>query len=224
MKLIFKNNYIEESYKNEDAPVINFIKELEKKRYSYLEVGSGLGRFAKIIRDNYQNIDVTCLEINPELSKITLDYGINTINKNFMENQFPDNQFDIVHCSHIIEHFIYPEIIRVLDELLRITKKEGFCIIRSPLMYPGFYDDIDHVRPYPPSSIINYFNLKEQQIKGSYNIEVINLWLRREKLVIKRFSTIKVIRFINYFLECCWSKYRKPCAEPNGYVLILKKR
>ena len=36
MKFIFQNNYNEETYKNEDTTVTNFIKELDKnKRYSY---------------------------------------------------------------------------------------------------------------------------------------------------------------------------------------------
>ena len=85
----------------------------------------------------------------------------------------------IVHCSHLIEHFKYPEVAQVIDELLRVTKIGGICIIRSPLMWEYFYCDLDHVRPYPPEAIISYFNNDQQQRKGQSKIQVLNIWYRK---------------------------------------------
>ena len=42
----------------------------------------------------------------------------------------PDNQYDIIICYHVLEHI--QNDIKAMDELKRITKPGGICIIQTP--------------------------------------------------------------------------------------------
>lgn len=219
-----KQKFVDEGYNHEDQEVIKFFNTLDKnKNYKYLEVGSGLGRFPLKIKNNYNNINVECLEINPDLAAITSKNGLPTTIGNVVILPYLDESFEIVHCSHVIEHFKYPEITQVLDELVRVTKVSGYIIIRGPLWHPDFYLDIDHVRPYPPETILNYFNNQQQQKVGKGNVKIINCWYRRQNYKIFNIGISKIKYFINAFFAVLWVYFRFPFSKKNGYVLILQK-
>lgn len=227
LKFLFlqqKQKFVEESNNHEDKLVVNFLETLEKNKvWKYLEVGSGIGRFPLKIQQNYKNIDIECVEINPDLVKITNDLGLKTVVADVTSLPYPAESFDIVHCSHVIEHFKYPEIVQVLEQLYSTIRPGGYIIIRSPLMHPGFYLDIDHVRPYPPETILNYFKNQQQQKVGTGNLKVIACWYRRENCKIYNVGSSKIKYFINAFLALSWLYIRFPFARKNGYVLILQK-
>ena len=134
---------------------------------------------------------------------------------------FSDNSFDIMHCSHVIEHFGYPAITQALDELFRVAKINGYVIIRSPFMHPGFYNDIDHVRPYPPKTIMQYFNHKQQQKTSAQKIKIISEFHRPEPYEIN--SNFKIITRVNYLLKLIWSKFGWPRGISSGYAAIFQK-
>lgn len=223
---------------NEDLPVLDFIDSLDKeKSNSLIEVGSGLCRFVDKLKSRYDFLNITCFEINPELAKIADEKGFVVINDSFLNNKIPTDSFDVVHCSHVIEHFRYPEVAQLIDELLRITKVGGLCAIRSPLMWEDFFIDLDHVRPYPPEAIVNYLNNEQQQKKGNNKVKIELIWYRTSP---KKYNKIdktsffypnkyireilnKIIVRINTKMEISWNKYRWPSGKPNGYVLIMRK-
>ena len=221
---------------NEDMPVIDYIESINNgQKITMLEVGSGECRFVKKIQKLYPNIEITCIEINPDLAEIAVGLGCTVINKNILDVQL-DDRYDIVHCSHVIEHFGYPEITNVLDFLTSSVKSDGRLIIRSPLLWDFFYNDIDHIRMYPPESISNYFNYKQQQKQGSANIEVEKIWHRTSPKQLELVSTWHFayglffcrgminwfIKKINCIYRSLWARYRWPSTRPNGYVMIVK--
>lgn len=222
-QLKFLMKKIEEKYSqisnnHEDRSVLDFLMSLgEERLYHYLEIASGRGRFPLIIKNRFPNFDITCLEINHNLTKITSDFGLKTIEKNILNNEFISESFDIIHASHIIEHFKYPDVALFLDELFRLVKKNGYIIIRSPLMHNRFYHDIDHVRPYPPESIFSYFLNDQQQKVGRHNIKVIKKWYRKSEIFIENAP------LMSFLLKFLWVIFRFPKSRPNGYVLILQK-
>jgi ubiquinone/menaquinone biosynthesis C-methylase UbiE len=219
-----KQKFIDESNNREDREVVKFLNTLAKdKPWKYLEVGSGLGRFSLKVKNLFQNINIECFEINPDLAKITSDKGLKTTVGNAIDMSYPDESFDVVHCSHVIEHFKYPEVTELLDQLMRVTKTSGYIIIRSPLWYPGFYLDIDHIRPYPPETILSYFKNKQQQKIGTGNLEIINCWYRRENYKIFNIGSSKIKYFFNALLAFSWTYIKFPFSKKNGYVLILRK-
>lgn len=68
-------------------------------------------------------------------------------NSYFIEDEklpFPDDKFDIINMAEVIEHVPGDKIEKILSELVRVIKKNGFIIITTP-NYPikRFYDIVD---------------------------------------------------------------------------------
>ena len=231
-----KRNY---KYRDNDADwdqhVFAFLdKVFGSKHFSYLEVGSGLCKWVSQLPKQYPNIEITCIEINPDLAQIAKDNGFHVINKNVLEVNDLE-QYDVVHCSHVIEHFKYPEVANLLDFLSSSTKKGGYTIIRTPLLWEKFYYDLDHVRPYPPEAVINYFHNCQQQKVGKAepivlqiqymvnplcynNLQPWNLLFRIRPL---SFIYNHAINCLNSVLKFFWNFLRYPCKAPKGYTIFL---
>ena len=132
---LIQKKYIKECGINEDSTVINFLKKLDtNKNYNYLEAGAGLGRFPLLLKNELKlkNLNITCLDANETLVKELNQKNLKSITGDLIKLPFKDEEFDIVHCSHVIEHLGYPEITKALDEIFRIAKIKGYVIIRSP--------------------------------------------------------------------------------------------
>ncbi len=215
--------YDKKTYKKEDDVVFSFLNGLDvKNKIDYLEVGSGLCRFPLIIKDKYRNLSIKCLEKNKDLVDFGVGKGLDVVYGDVTKISFDDQKFDVVHCSHVIEHLDYKSVTESLDEMLRILKPNGYLIIRSPLMYPGFYFDIDHIRPYPPESILSYFSNRQQQKKGKYKVEEVVRWYRKEAVLIYN-SRNTMFKILNLALKFSWLFFNYPKAKPNGYVMIMKR-
>lgn len=221
---------------NEDLPVIDYISSIYNgQELTLLEIGSGECRFTKKINKLFPNIRITCIEINPELAKIAIDCGFEVLNQNILDVT-SSREYDIVHCSHVIEHFPYPEVTQLLEFIVASTKVNMCFIIRTPLLWEQFYYDIDHIRPYSYESIWLYFNLKQQQKQGKATIELRSLWYRTLPKHIDHLQTWnllyllkplrrlinKIIDKINRLYEFLWKRFRIPSSRPNGYVAIIR--
>lgn len=189
------------------------------------DIGSGLCHFLDYVNTEYTNIECHSVDINQDLVNIALEKGYKSVLGNILELPFPDSSFDYVHCSHVIEHLKYPDVINAIDELFRITKKNGCVILRSPLVLNHrFYNDIDHIRPYPPDAILNYFNNPQQQITGKYKIKEVSRWYTRIAYEFNYYRyTGKWVKPLNFLLKLCWSFINFPKAKPNNYGIIFRK-
>lgn len=222
--IYFSKKYNQATVDSENGPVIKFLNSLSSdNKLSYLEVGSGLGNFVDIV-GKMNKFNVTCLEINPELAKITESLGYKTVNVNILNNDFKDEEFDIVHCSHVIEHLSYPFVVKALDELIRVTKKGGYIILRSPLMSPDFFTSINHIRPYPPKAIFDFYSNPQQQVTGKFKIKKVKEIFRKEAILVCRYSDSRLALSLNLIMKIFWLYFRFPFAKPNGYTLILKRQ
>lgn len=59
------------------------------------------------------------------------DYPAGTIYMDITEIGFPDNHFDIIICSHVLEHV--PDDRKAMRELLRVLKPGGLAVLLVPL-------------------------------------------------------------------------------------------
>lgn len=233
IKRNYKNCAIRE---NEDVPVLDYIKKtFEGGEFSLLEVGSGECRFVKKIAEIYPNAKITCIEINSDLARIAIESGFEVINDNVL-NVKPDKEYDLVHCSHVIEHFGYPQVAQLLDFLVASTKIGCAVILRSPLMYDKFYYDLDHIRPYPPRAIERYFSAPQTQRVGKADINIEKVWYRTSPWQITsivEWNILHSVKFIRVLLNrliewtnrlffYSWDLFRHPATKPNGYVMIFR--
>ena len=202
------------------------IKFEEGKNPRLLDVGSGLCNFLEYARENFSNLQIKSVDINKNLVDFANSKGFECIEANILQLPFDDDEFDIVHCSHVIEHLKYPDVITAIDELFRVTKKDGFIILRSPLVINHrFYLDIDHIRPYPPDAIINYFKNIQQQKVGNPDVTEVTRWYTKIAFEINYYRyTGNWVKPLNYLLKILWILVKFPKARPNNYGLVLQKR
>ena len=115
-----------------------------------LDAGCGAGGFLELME----------LE-NPNIASLGIDIGFPSsfaakapfIRGSVTSLPFADNSFDLVTCSHVIEHLTNP--IPCLRELLRVCKPGCMVYIEAPSprstwipFFNIFWDDPTHVRPY----------------------------------------------------------------------------
>ncbi|WP_299410510.1 class I SAM-dependent methyltransferase [Acaryochloris sp. IP29b_bin.148] len=61
------------------------------------------------------------------------------------EIDFPNNHFDIVYCSHVLEHV--PNDIQAMKELARVVKSSGWAILQVPIVGDYTQEDLSITNP-----------------------------------------------------------------------------
>jgi SAM-dependent methyltransferase len=191
-----------------------------------LDVGAGLGEFA----NGLGKCEAHLLDGNREtVEHLKLSHANVHFHKMPSPLPFKDGFFDVAHCSHLVEHLEPQALFDLLVELDRCLAYQGVLIVSTPLMWHGFYDDLSHVRPYPPSVFKNYlvgsklartrtaisqeYHVEELQYRYSrkpvayFDISHSQMWSKR-----LLFRIMKWLRGIN-------------CAqyEQSGYTIVLRK-
>jgi ubiquinone/menaquinone biosynthesis C-methylase UbiE len=189
------------------------------------DIGSGLCNFSDYIFGEFSTAKIECLDINPDLVKHARSDGYAAKEGSILDIPYEDRYFDVVHCSHVLEHLVYPDITKAIEELFRITKSGGIVIIRSPLVANHrFYDDIDHVRPYPPAAVLNYFSNPQQSKSSKTRVKEICRWYTRIAYEINYHKyTGLLAKILNFIFKISWLAVRMPVAGPNNYGLVLRK-
>jgi len=99
-----------------------------------IEIGSGIGIHLDYVRHQYNNYLMT--DYSDEVIKIlesraySEKISIKKIDGGAMELPFPDNCFDRLIASHVLEHIYHPE--KTLREWNRIVKNGGIISIALP--------------------------------------------------------------------------------------------
>jgi len=142
----YGNDYLSYELKNESA----FLKlqqlalkdagfsKLEKKLLpaqeqrseapSILDIGCATGALIAFLRD--KGWRVTGVEISPSAVYAKNERKLDVRNIPLEENHFPDNSFDVILASHLIEHLNEPK--TFLKETYRILKNNGAIFITTP--------------------------------------------------------------------------------------------
>lgn len=163
------------------------------KKLNKLNVGCG-----KDIKKGYINLD------SVRLPGVDMVYNLNKFPWPF-ENDF----FEEVYCSHILEHL--DDIIKVMEELHRITKKEGIIRIKVP-PFPsyGAVSDPTHKRFFTYFTF-DYFTRKGMEWYSKAKFKI----LKREFV----FSWNKWLNWISIFININPRFYQRffasilPCNE-----------
>ena len=157
---------------NKDVPVRFkhlILPLLPKKIKTIIDVGSGDGYAVNKLRE--KNFSAHGIELSKERIKFAIKkYGNYYRQGNIYSTVFPENEFDVVIASEVIEHLDNP--LKAIEELKRISKK--YILLTFP------YKEIPQqiVCPYclknfPSSGHIQYFDderIKEIILKSNLKI------------------------------------------------------
>lgn len=142
-----------------DACIEYMIQHADKKSETLLDVGSGRGYFLNVLADRTP-YKLTGVDMSDNIPGLKANYV-----QGFIEKlPFPDKSFDIVTCTHTIEHII--NLKQALDELKRVARKQ--VIIVTPRQKYNFYTLDLHVNFFPTKEMLN------REI-GLKNFECVNM-------------------------------------------------
>ena len=124
-----RDGYTVEPWKAEArGNFLSLIKRENKK--SLLEIGAGPGKDSKFFEQN--GLDVTCIDLSPEMIKLCLQKGLTAHIMDVNDLKFPPNSFNAVYVLNSFLHISETEVIAALENVKRVLKPAG-------LFYLGVY-------------------------------------------------------------------------------------
>lgn len=114
-------------------PILKLIK---KDNISICDVGGASGKLLNeiVIKSNFK-IKPVIMDIDDFYQDKILNNNIEFINESILNNKFDDNYFDIITFWHLLHHLVSNNLKNTLkiqklalDEIFRITKKNGYVI------------------------------------------------------------------------------------------------
>jgi len=195
-----------------------------------LDIGSGEGDFFLHLKARGVPADqIYLLDGNPATVEKNKQLTKNSILYFAPETlPFDDLSVDFIHISHLIDNIWVNDIYKFLQEINRILKPGGRLVISTPLLWPNFYDDLSHTKPYNPYVFQKYFvhqgrHSRFDKIRGNYTI--VDLVYRYYELPLDEgwSSTIPGIDFFFISVRRVLRKLSIKRLHKNGYTLVLKK-
>lgn len=115
----------EEKIEKDDGRYINLSNEI-KGFNSICDIGCGKGRFAKALKDDYKNVDITCIDISNKVMEYIENDFIKL--KGALTNiPVESEKYDVVYTIEALEHTLIPE--NAMEELYRVVKPGGKIIV-----------------------------------------------------------------------------------------------
>lgn len=133
---------------------------------SLLDIGCGQGRNLELLRPYCSKI--SGIDINPEQIQALKNKGFDV----FLPNELPDEKYDILLMSHVVEHLSTTDLIRFIENYLPLLKEDGHLIILTPMPGIRFWHDYTHVRPYTPQSFGMLFGIINAPAEFSIKIKM----------------------------------------------------
>ena len=203
---------------------------VELENLAVLDLGSGTGRNANYLAklgNKVIGLEISPTAINLAKSraksiKIEVNYQLHDIGSEYpFNNETFDLVLDVTSSNSLNgkERDIY------LSEVLRVLKKDGILVIRTPILYNGFYDDFTHVKPYHPKALLHYLTTYEKSeqttltpIKGKF--KVLKLKYRKAPLFL---GILDTPLFFIFPLFNLLYRFGISSLKKTGYMIILKK-
>lgn len=211
---------------NKRAVFFNIAKSYICDDSKVLDIGAGEGDFI----EHCNRTDFFLYDGNSEsVEKLKQKYP-NCYQGKLPNLPFENNTFDLIHCSHVVEHLEPQAFYDSLKEMDKCLKKNGYLVISAPLMWENFYDDLSHVKPYNPNIFLKYLtktndtNLTRPKISESYKL--VELKFRYREIFYTDFLTASerkmfarlILKIFSLFYRCGIHSYQK-----TGYTIVLQK-
>ena len=154
---------IDKFLKNYNEMIVNhFIDKIDKKSYSVLDFGAGIGTLAEIFYKK-TSIKPQCFEIC-SLSQIIL------LQKGFkLQNEFlNEEKYDLIYSSNVLEHI--EQDFEAVANIKKMLKKNGCLIIVVPafnFLRSELDNKIGHFRRYDVKTLKKICNQNDLKISKS---------------------------------------------------------
>lgn len=216
------------SVDEESKKLLQFVEKFAAFNARMLDIGCGYGRYLHPLQK--KGYDILGVEQNQEIVKENLHKGLNCVSVEAFKEQ--TSSFDILICSHIIEHFAPNDLLSFLDFYLSRLEKGGYLIIATPLYSNYFYDDFDHVKPYHPLGIEMVFGQKQAQVQyyAQHKLKMCDLWFRKSPLIstfhraklFKSFMT-RPLQMYDFFMCFLYKATGGLIGRKDGWVGVFQK-
>lgn len=172
-------------------------KELDKfieatrhiKNARILDLGAGSGIYAKYFKN--QGLDVTCIDISPEMVELCLNKNLHAKVMDFYDLKYEDNTYDAIWSMNTLLHVPKSSIDVVLNEVKRTLKDNGifYLGILGGESFEGIYEK-DFYKPKRYFSFYTNNELKDLieryfHIEYFDNVEVGNEHLFYQSIIIR---------------------------------------
>lgn len=172
-------------------------KELDKfieatrhiKNARILDLGAGSGIYAKYFKN--QGLDVTCIDISPEMVELCLKKNLHAKVMDFYDLKYEDNTYDAIWSMNTLLHVPKSSIDVVLNEVKRTLKDNGifYLGILGGESFEGIYEK-DFYKPKRYFSFYTNNELKDLieryfHIEYFDNVEVGNEHLFYQSIIIR---------------------------------------
>ncbi|NJN57730.1 MAG: class I SAM-dependent methyltransferase [Leptolyngbyaceae cyanobacterium SL_5_9] len=220
-------NSIQQDKRNRQEEVNTLLRLIyETKPEKILDVGCGRGRYLIPLLE--QGFNVTGVEINgAQVKSLPEQYRDQVISPD-QAIQLQET-FDLIIMSHVIEHIEIKDFIDFMDSYLRLLRSNGWLMIATPLLYEGFYDDYDHVKPYTHKAIATLYSDNTQfQKKPKYRLNLTYVWFRIWPLKLSDYPGEAVWRVhlkqvANKFLEALYYLSGRIISRRTGWIGAFQK-
>lgn len=183
---LYRSNYIDDDnhshlYEKEYSAsgLLHVIDEASIEYHTVLDVGCGRGNGIAHLKQKQK--DVYGVEISHTAVNAAKQKGLDVIQGSITSIPYPENKFDLVVSTDVVEHLYEEDVIVALTELKRVSKKyialkiapckeRGTVDLLNNLHERGLFKDIDnlHITSKPPEY---WIRLLEEDL----NLEVIKV-------------------------------------------------
>lgn len=194
-----------------------------------LEVGCGKCSKTKLLQNLGFNT-ILGVEKNQQLVESAINEGFNVVGVDEFEREYMNEKFDLLILSHIIEHFDFLDLISLMKGYLKHLKPGGMLFIATPVLHDHFWLDLDHVKPYYPHGIKNFFGSSDEQVQCStgYELKLKDVRFRKSPYKIKLMRSLLLKKndlpalLVNLLCAFCFKLTCGLLGHKTGWVGLYK--
>ncbi len=168
--------------------------------FSILDIGCGRGEWLELLKE--EKFYARGLDSNKVMVKICKEKGLDAINGEALSfiKTITDNSLGAVTGFHLIEHYGFDFLIKLLDEILRVLKPGGLVILETPnpdnvlVASCNFYLDPTHNKLLP-SPLVKL----ALESRGFDKVKIMNINPFKDDFKIKEDDSETSRRFNEYF-------------------------
>jgi SAM-dependent methyltransferase len=134
---------------------------VESGARTLLEIGSGTGRDGLFFQQ--QGLDVTCIDLSPEMVALCQRKGLRAYVRDFLALDFPAASFDAVYALNCLLHVPNRDLSAVLASIQQVLKPDGLFFLG---LYAG--DDFEGIWEQDTYEPKRFFSLRtDESIKAA---------------------------------------------------------